>query len=104
MFYEITSTITSKVPITDDGLGRPEHSIDVDGGEMAAVSTDAAMTVVLAGLIASQNALRDQFPRVAKADDRTSPLAKRLEEFLEGKDDLGHMVLVSDLRAVIKGD
>lgn len=50
MFYEITTTITTKVRIGDDGIDGVEHSVAVDGGELAAVlGAQTTMRFVKAG-------------------------------------------------------
>lgn len=66
MFIEVVTTITSRVPIADGGFGSPEHSAQIDGGDLTASSQTAVLAVVRAGCQATINAALGLF-----ADDDT---------------------------------
>lgn len=47
MYIEIITTITSKVPVNNDGLGAPEHSVDIEAEDE--LPADAIYAVVYGG-------------------------------------------------------
>jgi hypothetical protein len=65
VFVEVVTTITSRVPLTDDGLGTPDHSVEIQGGELASVSEELAMALVVGGCQATINSVQEQYPRLA---------------------------------------
>lgn len=58
MFYEITTTITTRVEIGDDGISGISHSVDVAGGEIAAaLGSQTTMRFVKAACEATINSI-----------------------------------------------
>lgn len=65
MFLEITTTITSKVPLTDDGLGTPSHAVEIDAEDASALPNDVIYAVVLGGLRSTETSVLKAAPRLA---------------------------------------
>lgn len=68
MFMEVKTIITSQVPITDDGFGTPEHSVDIQAGDLGRVSVDLAYAVVIGACHATLNSLEKRVPHLTDDD------------------------------------
>ncbi len=70
MYLEIKSTVTTKVPITDDGLGTPVHAVEVDGMQAEGLPIDYIYGIAWAGLKSSMNAIEAKSSVVADLAQR----------------------------------
>lgn len=70
MFYEIITTITTKVSVGDDGIDGVEHTVEVDGGEIAsALGAHMTMKFVKAGCQATINSIDANNAKVSIESD-----------------------------------
>lgn len=70
MRAKITTTITTEI---DLDTMVPEHTITIDDHDgLTEIHPDVTIALVLGGLAASRRTLREQYPRVAAADDRAN--------------------------------
>ena len=53
MYAEVTTTITSRVEIVDDGFGNVEHSVNIDPGDLPQAAAVALVEGAAKTLLAS---------------------------------------------------
>jgi hypothetical protein len=69
MFFEVTTTIVSKVQLTDDGLEVDSHAIDIASDDP--VPETVVLAVVYGGLKAAIRKVEQRDPQIKAAAKRT---------------------------------